>query len=113
MPADATVEDVEQLHLDSWKMGLKAVAIYRDNSKVAQPLSMAKKEETTKEAVAVRSEPTETIIENRIIVKGAVRRELPRVRTSRTYRFEIADLEGFFTVGEFEDGTPGELFVNR
>jgi ribonucleoside-diphosphate reductase alpha chain len=114
MPADATIEDIEQLHMDSWRMGLKAVAIYRDNTKVAQPLSMAKKEESKKEepkvAQAVASaDPT---LEGRIIVKGAVRRRLPRVRKSRTYRFELADLKGFFTVGEYEDGTPGELFIN-
>ena len=111
MPADATIEDVEQLHLDSWKMGLKAVAIYRDNSKVAQPLSMAKKEDDK------QTEPTtialaDATLDGRIVVKGAIKRELPRSRKSRTYEFHIADLKGFFTVGEYEDGTPGELFVN-
>lgn len=111
MPAEATIEDVEQLHLDSWKLGLKAVAIYRDNSKVAQPLSMAKKEGDAKEAPAAAATP-EAIVDNRIVVKGAVRRPLPRVRNSRTYRFVLADLKGFFTVGEYEDGTPGELFIN-
>jgi ribonucleoside-diphosphate reductase alpha chain len=119
MPEDATVEDIEQIHLDSWKLGLKAVAIYRDNCKVAQPLSMAKKdgakeESQAAEAGAAAAAPvvTETVIDNRIVVKGAVRRQMPRVRASRTYRFEISDLEGFFTVGEYEDGTLGELFVN-
>lgn len=110
MPESATVEEVEQLHIDSWKMGLKAVAIYRDNCKVAQPLSMAKKEGAEKEdresAVAAEA-PTE-----KILVKGAVRRRLPQVRSSKTYKFSIADLEGFFTIGEYEDGTPGELFIN-
>jgi len=117
MPAEATVEDLEQLHMDSWKMGLKAVAIYRDNSKVAQPLSMAKKDDDDKKedapvivaaVVAPAADPT---LDGRIVVKGAVRRRLPRVRVSKTYKFEIADLEGYFTVGEYEDGTPGELFV--
>lgn len=106
MPESATVEDVEQLHIDSWKMGLKAVAIYRDNCKVAQPLSMAKKEgseakETKKEA-----------LDDKIIVRSAVRRKLPRRRNSRTYHFEISDLDGYFTVGEYADGTPGELFIS-
>ncbi len=105
MPEDVTVEDVEQLHLESWKLGLKAVAIYRDNCKVAQPLSMAKKEGSKKE------DPITAAIEDKIVVKGAVRRKLPRMRKSRTYRFLVADLEGFFTVGEYDDGTPGELFV--
>jgi ribonucleoside-diphosphate reductase alpha chain len=110
MPEDVTVEDVEQLHIDAWKMGLKAVAIYRDNCKVAQPLSMAKKDEDKKEEpAAVAAAP---MLDDRIVVKGAVRRRLPRVRQSRTYHFEVADLKGYFTVGEYEDGTPGELFVS-
>jgi ribonucleoside-diphosphate reductase alpha chain len=114
MPAEATVEDVEQLHMDSWKMGLKAVAIYRDNSKVAQPLSMAKKEDDRKEeaGVAVPAVAADATLDGRIVVKGAIKRELPRSRKSRTYEFHVADLKGFFTVGEYEDGTPGELFVN-
>jgi ribonucleoside-diphosphate reductase alpha chain len=66
---------------------------------------------TAAEAPAASVVP-EQIVDNRIVVKGAIRRQMPRVRNSRTYRFEIADLEGFFTVGEFEDGTPGELFIN-
>lgn len=106
MPAEASVEDVEQLHIDSWRMGLKAVAIYRDNSKVAQPLSMAKKEGDTKDAPAAEAATTE------LVLKGAVRRTLPRVRNSKTYKFSVADLKGYFTVGEYEDGTPGELFIS-
>jgi ribonucleoside-diphosphate reductase alpha chain len=108
MPEEVSVEDVEQLHIDAWKMGLKAVAIYRDNCKVAQPLSMAKKESDK------QPEPATTVpaADDRIVIKGAIRRELPRVRTGRTYHFELADLDGYFTVGEFEDGTPGELFIN-
>lgn len=116
MPEQATVEEIEQLHIDSWKMGLKAVAIYRDNCKVAQPLSGKKSEKKEAEApaAAVSSAPaavSETV-NDRIVVKGAVRRELPRRRTGRTYEFKLADLKGFFTVSEFEDGTPGELFIN-
>jgi len=106
MPEEATVEDVEQIHIDSWKLGLKAVAIYRDNCKVAQPLSMAKKEGDEKKEEAAEA------VNDKYVVKGAVRRRLPRVRTSRTYKFQIADLEGYFTVGEYEDGTPGELFIS-
>ncbi|MDB5185730.1 MAG: ribonucleoside-diphosphate reductase class [Candidatus Saccharibacteria bacterium] len=107
LPEDVTVEDVEQLHIDSWKLGLKAVAIYRDNCKVAQPLSMAKKESKDEPVAAVAES-----VNDKIILKGAVRRKLPRVRNSRTYHFEITDLDGYFTVGEYEDGTPGELFVS-
>ena len=105
MPEDATVEDIEQLHIDAWKLGLKAVAVYRDNCKVGQPLSMAKKE-------GAEEKPAASSIEDKIIVKGTVRRLLPKRRTSSTYKFHIADLSGFFTVSEYEDGTPGELFIN-
>jgi ribonucleoside-diphosphate reductase alpha chain len=109
MPEEATIEDIEQIHIDSWKMGLKAVAIYRDNCKVGQPLSMAKKEGSEKtEPAALRAAETE----DKFVLKGAVRRKLPRVRNSKTYKFHIADLEGYFTVGEYEDGTPGEIFIN-
>ncbi len=117
MPEEATVEEVEQLHIDAWKMGLKAVAIYRDNCKVAQPLSgkkNAKKEENAPAAAVVAPTPIATAeaVNDRIVLRGAVRRELPRRRTSRTYKFKLADLKGFFTVSEFEDGTPGELFIS-
>jgi len=115
MPEEATIEDVEQLHIDAWKMGIKAVAIYRDNCKVAQPLSGKKKEEKPAEPVMPAAVvPTQVVTEpanDRIVVKGAVRRLLPRRRNGKTYKFRIADLAGFFTVSEYEDGTPGELFV--
>lgn len=89
-------------------MGLKAVAIYRDNCKVAQPLSMAKKDGGKQdEPVSAVTAATE-----KFVVKGAVRREMPRQRRSRTYEFRLSDLKGFFTVGEYEDGTPGEVFIN-
>lgn len=112
MPETATVEDIEQLHIDSWKMGLKAVAIYRDNCKVAQPLSMAKKEgAATEPAAIVPAAVAEKVVE-KFVVKGPSRNKLPRIRTAKTYRFVLADLEGFFTVGEYPDGKPGELFVS-
>jgi ribonucleoside-diphosphate reductase alpha chain len=121
MPEEATVEDVEQLHIDSWKMGLKAVAIYRDNCKVAQPLSMAKKEVDKQEEpvaqqaaapIPVVAAAVAEALDNRIVVKGAVRRELPKERTARTFSFTVADSHGYLIVGEYEDGMPGELFVN-
>lgn len=120
MPEEATVEEVEQLHMDAWKMGLKAVAIYRDNCKVAQPLSGKKKAIVEEKASPVVTAPataaapvaTADGVNDRIVVKGAVRRRLPRRRQAKTYKFSIADLKGFFTVSEYEDGTPGELFVN-
>lgn len=107
MPEEASVEDIEQLHIDAWKMGLKAVAVYRDNCKVGQPLAMAKKDTSGKEEPAKVED-----INEKIIVKGALRRKLPKVRTARTFSFTVADCHGYFTVGEFEDGTPGELFMS-
>jgi ribonucleoside-diphosphate reductase alpha chain len=108
MPESATVEDVEQLHIEAWKLGLKAVAIYRDNCKVAQPLSMAKKEGSEDKADAATLQD----INDKVIVKGAVRRKLSRVRTAKTFSFRVADSHGYMTVGEYDDGTPGELFVH-
>jgi ribonucleoside-diphosphate reductase alpha chain len=107
MPEEATVEDIEQIHIDSWKMGLKAVAIYRDNCKVGQPLSMAKKEGSDKVEPAVTAED----VNEKFIVKGAYRRQLPKVRTAKTFSFKVADSKGYVTVGEYEDGTPGEVFI--
>ena len=108
MPETATVEDIEQLHIEAWNMGLKAIAIYRDNCKVAQPLSMAKKTSDTSEPT---TDKVADVSAEAFIVKGAVKRELPKRRSSKTYEFRLADLKGFFTVGEYEDGTPGELFI--
>ncbi len=106
MPEEVTVEDVEQLHIEAWKLGLKAVAIYRDNCKVAQPLSMAKKEGDKKEEPASAES-----INDKIIVKGAMRRPLPKVRNAKTFAFTVGGSKGFVTVGEYEDGTPGEVFM--
>lgn len=111
MPEEATVEDIEQLHIDAWKMGLKAVAIYRDNCKVAQPLSMAKKAGAAADA-PVTEAATTPVQEVPVAGQAAIRRKLPQRRNSKTYKFQIADLEGYFTVGEYEDGTPGELFIS-
>ncbi len=108
LPEEASIEDIEQLYIDAWKMGLKAVALYRDNCKVAQPLSMAKKDVVS----TYTTTQEELISDDKIVLKGAVRRQLPRVRTSKTYKFQISDLKGYFTVGQYEDGMPGELFIS-
>ncbi|HET9850213.1 MAG TPA: vitamin B12-dependent ribonucleotide reductase [Candidatus Saccharimonadales bacterium] len=119
MPEDVSVEDVEQLHMDAWKMGLKAVAIYRDNCKVAQPLSMAKKEGDTKEPIPAPAAHTATTpveiaeaVKDAVVSYGAIRHELPKMRISKTFSFRVSDSRGFFTVGEYDDGTPGELFIS-
>ena len=111
MPEEATVEEVEQLHIDAWKLGLKAVAIYRDNCKVAQPLATAKKDGEADDApaTAAATQVVEKIVEK--IVHEPIRQRLPRTRSSRTFEFRVADCKGFVTVGEYEDGRPGEIFV--
>jgi ribonucleoside-diphosphate reductase alpha chain len=106
MPEEATVEDVEQLHFEAWRLGIKAVALYRDNCKVAQPLATQKKASGTTPA-----ETVERIVEH-IIVQEPVRQKLPRTRNSKTFSFRVADCRGFATVAEYEDGRPGELFLN-
>jgi len=96
LPTEATVEDIEQTYMESWKLGLKCIAIYRDGCKRSQPLSTSlenKKEEAAE-------------VEYR-----AVRRKLPDERRSITHKFDVAGHEGYLTVGLYEDGQPGELFV--
>lgn len=97
MPADSAVEDVEQAYIEGWKLGLKALAIYRDGSKQSQPLA-TKKEGDRKAGV-----PGETTT--------MVRRRLPDTRNSVTHKFSVGGHEGYITVGLFEDGSPGELFI--
>ncbi len=100
LPEDVTVEDVEQAYIEGWRSGLKALAIYRDNCKVAQPLSGSKKEKAKAAEVAGVTALPEP-----------VRRRLPKKRTSRTIKFRVADTEGYITTGEFPDGSMGELFL--
>ncbi len=110
MPEEATIADIEALHQLSWEIGLKAVAIYRDNCKVAQPLSTAKKDdaqEPTAEAAA--TEVVERIVEK--IVHQPIRQKLPRSRRGRTFEFRVADCKGFATIGEYANGQPGEIFL--
>lgn len=120
MPADVTIEDVEQLHVESWKLGLKAVAIYRDNSKYAQPLSMAKKDSdkepatelTAHTAVNVTQAVTEAANQATGSINREVRRNLPRVRNSKIFKFTVGGVRGYAIVGEYHDGSPGELFIS-
>ena len=104
MPEEATVEEVAALHQLSWELGLKAVAIYRDNCKVGQPLSTAKKGEGE-----VATEIVERIVEK--VVHRPLRQKLPRSRRGRTFEFRVADCKGFATIGEYDDGRPGEIFL--
>lgn len=106
MPEDSTVEDIITAYAESWRLGLKAVAIYRDNSKRVQPLSSgsAKGAKAATGAVTV-----EKVVEK--IVYRPTRRRLPDERSSITHKFSIAGHEGYITVGLYEDGQPGEIFV--
>jgi ribonucleoside-diphosphate reductase alpha chain len=102
MPAEATVDEVAEAYVTAWKLGLKAVAIYRDGSKRTQPLNTGRKDiEKAVEAVA-----TIAAADDRM-----QRRKLPDERKSITHKFDIAGHEGYITVGMYEDGTPGEIFV--
>ncbi len=120
LPEEATVEDIEQLHIDAWKMGIKAIAIYRDNCKVAQPLSGKKKEkknEVHEEKEDVHAKENEIVIpldkaEKFGYTPTYMNRKMPRRRNGHSYQFEVGGLKGFFTVNEYEDGKPGELFIN-
>jgi ribonucleoside-diphosphate reductase alpha chain len=128
LPEDATVEDVEQLHIDAWRMGIKAIAIYRDNCKVGQPLSTTKTdaaiaaEDADAAAASVGAPPPseltkkiaelEQALERQVVVvKQPQRERLPRRRRSNTFKFRVADCEGYVTVSEYDDGRPGEVFI--
>ncbi len=109
MPEESTVEDVMQAYIESWKLGLKAVAIYRDNSKRSQPLSAAGAKKET--AVAKTAEAESPVAEQRELFVRVQRRKLPSERQSVTHKFSVGGHEGYITVGMYEDGTPGEIFI--
>ncbi|MEY4163465.1 MAG: hypothetical protein RLZZ79_417 [Actinomycetota bacterium] len=98
LPEDATIEEVEEVYYEGWKLGLKAIAIYRDNCKVGQPLSdgKAKKKEVSEEVSAPAP---------------ATRKRLPKSRPSRTTSFAVGGAEGYMTAGTYEDGQLGEIFL--
>ncbi|MBI2230226.1 MAG: vitamin B12-dependent ribonucleotide reductase [Deltaproteobacteria bacterium] len=99
MPNEASVEDIMQAYMESWKLGLKAVAIYRDGSKRTQPLNTSKDKEE-KKPVAAEAKETRPL-----------RRRLPDERRSITHKFDIAGHEGYIIAGMYEDGQPGEIFI--
>jgi ribonucleoside-diphosphate reductase alpha chain len=117
MPEESTVEDISEAYIESWKLGLKAVAIYRDNSKRSQPLSAAGKKEEAKpagaEAVAAKAAPAvvPAAEQQELFTDRARRRKLQNERSSITHKFSIGGHEGYLTVGKYEDGTPGEIFI--
>jgi ribonucleoside-diphosphate reductase alpha chain len=99
MPEEATVEEVEELFVESWRLGLKAVAIYRDNCKVAQPLSADKK----KIAEAPEAEPA--------VLAWSAKKRLPQSRPALTTSFRVGDAEGYVTAGSYPDNGLGEIFL--
>ena len=99
MPNEATVEEIIQAYMESWKLGLKAVAIYRDGSKRTQPLNTSKDKEESKTGPAENREAR------------PLRRKLPDERRSITHKFDIAGHEGYIIAGMYEDGQPGEIFI--
>lgn len=96
MPSTTTVDDIEKAYFEGWRLGLKALAIYRDGSKQSQPLSTTKEGDRKKGGASDRPS----------------RRRLPPTRNSLTHKFSVGGHEGYITVGLFEDGTPGELFIS-
>jgi ribonucleoside-diphosphate reductase alpha chain len=127
MPNEVSVGDIEEAYMESWKLSLKAVALYRDGSKLSQPLNsvsdddsgdeesdakaeLAKPAEAAGAGLAEKTpEPVEKVVVK--IVERPLRRRLPDTRASITHKFDIAGHEGYITVGLFEDNTPGEVFI--
>jgi ribonucleoside-diphosphate reductase alpha chain len=115
MPEESTVEDIIEAYTESWKLGIKAVAIYRDNSKRSQPLSAAGKKEEEKAAVPDPT-PLKAVADvaapaHQELFGGTKRRKLPAERNSITHKFSIGGHEGYITVGMYKDGHPGEIFI--
>jgi ribonucleoside-diphosphate reductase alpha chain len=101
VPKDATVDEIMQAYIQAWKLGAKAISIYRDGSKRTQPLNTSKD----------KSDAVDVVAQARQLVTQPVRRKLPDERQAITHKFDIAGHEGYITVGLFEDGQPGEIFL--
>ncbi|MEU9741972.1 vitamin B12-dependent ribonucleotide reductase [Micromonospora chersina] len=109
MPEQATVEDVEKIYFEGWKLGLKALAIYRDNCKVGQPLSVAKSNKTAAETQAPAAE-VEKVVE-KVVEYRPVRKRLPKKRPSQTISFSVGGAEGYLTASSYPDDGLGEVFL--
>src|ERR1700691_5465997 len=110
MPEESTVEDIMQAYIESWKYGLKAVAIYRDNSKRSQPLSAAGQKKDEKK-VEVTVAPGAAVPVQQELFGRRQREKMPTERASVTHKFSVGGHEGYITVGMDEDGRPGEIFI--
>ena len=124
MPHDATVEEIEQVYMEGWKLGLKAIAIYRDGSKRQQALTTSKEKDAKKQNVEGGkleiekleiAKTVEVAAEAKAIAASdeykAKRRRLPDERRAITHKFSVGNHEGYITVGLYDDGTPGEIFI--
>jgi ribonucleoside-diphosphate reductase alpha chain len=113
MPEAATAEEIEQIYLEGWKRGLKAIAIYRDNSKRSQPLSTSKlkSDDETKAATDVVDDLRRKLAAAQVEALKPHRRRLPAERAALTHKFDITGHEGYITVGLYPDGQPGEIFL--
>ena len=105
IPSETSVNEIIQVYIDGWKMGLKAIAVYRDGSKRTQPLNTSDVE-ADKAAAALADKA-----EDKVPQPAPFRRRMPLTRQSITHKFEVAGHEGYLTVGMYEDGAPGELFI--
>jgi ribonucleoside-diphosphate reductase alpha chain len=112
VPREATIEEIEKAYIESWRLGAKAISIYRDGSKRTQPLNTSKDSPSVGAGFSrLGSEPREIVREVVKVVSQPTRRKLPDERQAITHKFDVAGHEGYITVGLFEDGTPGEIFL--
>ena len=110
LPETATVEEVEDVYFQSWKLGLKATAIYRDNCKVGQPMSSGKGENKGTDSNKAADSAVETKVVEKVVY-APTRKRLPKSRVSRTTSFTVGGAEGYMTSGAHEDGELGEIFL--
>ncbi|MEV4702636.1 vitamin B12-dependent ribonucleotide reductase [Actinoplanes sp. NPDC049316] len=110
MPESATVEDIEHIHFQGWKLGLKALAIYRDNCKVGQPLSVAKPNKAAAETETPAEAQVEKVVE-KVVEYRPVRKRLPKKRPSETVSFSVGGAEGYLTASSYPDDGLGEVFL--
>src|SRR5438445_7957170 len=111
MPEAATPEEIERVYLEGWKLGLKAIAVYRDNSKRSQPLSTGKRKDSDAVDTEIVAKLKKELVKAQAEAALPHRRRLPSERTAVTHKFDIAGHEGYITVGLYPDGQPGEIFL--